>query len=779
MLSSFRRRLPAGVILASLVGALVVAAGLPATAHYPSVPDDPHTYTDPHAGVVAPPRAPGRLAPVSGALLGVHPDDRHTGTLTAKDQHILATEESTGRRMDINNSYYEFVAIANNWNPAKAAVPFDAANPATYDGRGLSRLAWWDVSLGRIPLVGWACMNSANINSGQYDDVIRKTGEAFKALGNDFFMRYCWEMDGSKRIKDEDDVDNDGNRSELHVGKPADFIRAWNRIYDIIAAPAVPMVHEVPLKVERVGAKNVVWVWCGNAAHFKNVNDGAQDGLGQSYHAWDYYPGDATVDWISADGYNWALSKRNKESNYQRDRWRGFIEIFDEFMTWARSTGAIPASMVDEIQRDDPDFAQTVFPNKTQMKPIMIGEYGAIEQSETEQQDGRAEHYTNIAPHLTKPDWLKESHDAVNGTKVATGACHWCGIYSDIAAMVYFDINADGSDQNGDWRINSTQASRDAYRTSAAQDPWFKQIHNIGWPASANSNYTSTGQPPPVQQPPVQQPPVQQPPVQQPPGQQPPVQQPPLQQPGAGRSGYWMLGSDGKVYPFGDAVGHGDAVSSTAVDVEPTPSDAGYWIIDSAGRVSIHGDAGFYGSVNAGRLVTGETVTSLSSTPSGKGYWIFTSRGRVLNFGDAVHLGDVSAIKLNGPVLDSIPTPSGNGYYMVASDGGIFSFGDAVFYGSMGAVKLNAPVQSLVPDPDGKGYWLVAADGGVFAFETAFRGSMGDKRLNKPVTGMVPYGNGYLMVAEDGGIFNFSDRPFSGSLGGIPPAKPIVAVAAL
>jgi ribosomal protein L24E len=97
----------------------------------------------------------------------------------------------------------------------------------------------------------------------------------------------------------------------------------------------------------------------------------------------------------------------------------------------------------------------------------------------------------------------------------------------------------------------------------------------------------------------------------------------------------------------------------------------------------------------------------------------------------------------------------------------------------MGAVKLNAPVQSLVPDPDGKGYWLVAADGGVFAFEATFRGSMGDKRLNKPVTGMVPYGNGYLMVAEDGGIFNFSDRPFSGSLGDKPPANPIVAVAPL
>jgi hypothetical protein len=98
----------------------------------------------------------------------------------------------------------------------------------------------------------------------------------------------------------------------------------------------------------------------------------------------------------------------------------------------------------------------------------------------------------------------------------------------------------------------------------------------------------------------------------------------------------------------------------------------------------------------------------------------------------------------------------------------------------MGAVKLNQPVESLVPTRDGAGYWLVASDGGIFAFGTApFRGSMGDKKLNKPVVGMVRYGAGYLMVAADGGIFSFSDRPFVGSLGDNPPARPIVFAATL
>ncbi|MDQ3946872.1 MAG: phytase [Actinomycetota bacterium] len=248
-------------------------------------------------------------------------------------------------------------------------------------------------------------------------------------------------------------------------------------------------------------------------------------------------------------------------------------------------------------------------------------------------------------------------------------------------------------------------------------------------------------------------------------------------------SGYWMLGSAGRVYAFGDARPLGDPAvirqPNRAVDLEPTSSGQGYWVIDAAGAVFAYGDAPYLGGVGAGTLAPGEEVTSMSAAPTGNGYWIFTTLGRVMRVGDAPHLGDMTGTRLNAPVLDSIATPTGAGYYMVASDGGIFSFGDARFFVSMGGIKLNAPVQSLVPDPDGAGYWLVAADGGVFAFDAGFRGSMGATRLNRPVTGMVAFGNGYLMVGTDGGIFNFSDRPFHGSLGADPPPEPITSVAAL
>jgi hypothetical protein len=247
-------------------------------------------------------------------------------------------------------------------------------------------------------------------------------------------------------------------------------------------------------------------------------------------------------------------------------------------------------------------------------------------------------------------------------------------------------------------------------------------------------------------------------------------------------SGYWMVADDGAVYAFGDAPWLGNAdpsAGAAAVDLEPTPTSQGYWIVDDAGHVFAFGDAPWLGNADPARLTPGERVTSLSGTGSGEGYWIFTDRGRVLPVGDAGHHGDLADVRLNGPVLDSIPTPTGLGYYMVAADGGIFTFGDARFHGALGDVRLNAPVQSLVPSTLTGGYWLVASDGGVFSFGAApFRGSLGSTKLNRPVTGMVPFGDGYLMVAEDGGVFTFSDRAFAGSLGSTPPARPVVSVAA-
>jgi hypothetical protein len=376
-------------------------------------------------------------------------------------------------------------------------------------------------------------------------------------------------------------------------------------------------------------------------------------------------------------------------------------------------------------------------------KPLMIGETGAQENNPGD-----------------KANWYTAMHQSITQH------------YPLIRAFLYFDV-VGATNANYDWRIDTSAESLAAFKTMA-NDPYFNVRTSLdapygnGSPAPSDPGTTTTTTSPPG--PGTTTTTV-------PPGQG--------STPTTGQAGYWMLGSDGAVFAFGDAAGYGDTQGRTgpatsAVHMEPTPTGLGYWVLDSAGAVSPFGDATPLGGVGAGQLVPGEAVTSLSATRSGHGYWIFTNRGRAIPLGDAKFFGDMSAVALNGPVQSSVATASGNGYYMVASDGGVFAFGDAAFRGSMGNVKLNRPVESLVPTRDGGGYWLVASDGGIFAFGDApFRGSMGSTKLNKPVVGMVRYGAGYLMVGEDGGIFSFSNLPFSGSLGAHPPARPVVSVATL
>jgi hypothetical protein len=242
------------------------------------------------------------------------------------------------------------------------------------------------------------------------------------------------------------------------------------------------------------------------------------------------------------------------------------------------------------------------------------------------------------------------------------------------------------------------------------------------------------------------------------------------------RTGYWMLGADGKLYNFGNASKFNGA-SGGATAAVTRPSGTGVWITNAAGRVSVRGTARYEGGSPALRF--GEFVSSISVLPNGRGYWLFTNLGRVFRYGDAKFYGDMRNVQLSGPIVASVATANGKGYYMVGSDGGIFSFGNAKFRGSMGGTPLVKPVVGIAPTPDNKGYWLVASDGGVFAFGSAkFRGSMGGTALFKPVNGLVAFGNGYLMVASDGGVFTFSNKPFLGSLGGQTLSAPIIGITA-
>ena len=78
-----------------------------------------------------------------------------------------------------------------------------------------------------------------------------------------------------------------------------------------------------------------------------------------------------------------------------------------------------------------------------------------------------------------------------------------------------------------------------------------------------------------------------------------------------------------------------------------------------------------------------------------------------------------------------------------------------------------------------QGYAMAASDGGVFNFGTLpFLGSLGGLRPVQPIVAIehTPSGRGYWLVGADGGVFAFGDARFLGSTGGIRLAKPIVAM---
>jgi hypothetical protein len=253
-----------------------------------------------------------------GALFGAYVQ----GTSSKADVQMAAVERrehDLGRRLAINHHFY----------------PWDQEFPTVREEA--------DLQAGRIPLISWNGKDtlSLGIGLGQHDDLIKTRARAVKALGQKVMIRWMWEMDGRKKAED-----------SRH---PALYVAAWRRIHDVFAAE---------------GATNVQWVWCPNATAFRPEDE---------RNAPAYYPGDEYVDWICADGYNWAPGR-------QGDQWRSFASIYGAFYEWGMARA----------------------------KPLMVGEFGAQERNPGE-----------------KAQWLTDAREALKTR------------FPGIKAVVYFDANKD------------------------------------------------------------------------------------------------------------------------------------------------------------------------------------------------------------------------------------------------------------------------------------------------------------------------------------------------
>jgi hypothetical protein len=220
-------------------------------------------------------------------------------------------------------------------------------------------LAAWDLRGRRIPMISWDGISSAEVIAGLYDSQLRHAAEQLESLHGPVLLRYMPEM-------------NDASVAKF-AGSPATFIAAWRHVYGIF---------------RNAGASNVQWVWCPTSLGF--AGGGAQA----------FYPGENYVNWIGADGYNWAPGLPGA-------RWRSFAAIFNAFYLWADG----------------------------QPKPLLIGEFGTCE-----------------GLRGAKARWFSQ----------AGGELHM--LFPRIRAVVYFSSVGMDFGLRFDWRADSSQSALAAFR---------------------------------------------------------------------------------------------------------------------------------------------------------------------------------------------------------------------------------------------------------------------------------------------------------------------------
>jgi beta-glucanase (GH16 family) len=272
----------------------------------------------------APARATAPLEPASGVLFGAWHKNLPADTWTTTE--FARFESLVGRRLDIDHRYHA-------WGSAYW--------PGAPDR--------WDVTGGRIPMASLGGSKFPGLDAvvnGSQDTYLTALADRIRAFGSRMFFRPLWEMNG-----DWMPWGGPRNNSAGLTDGPAKYVRAWRRMHDIF--------------VQR-GATNAVWVWSPNCADWPKYSYNRFAG---------YYPGDAYVDWVGCDEYNWGTARAG-------NGWQSWAELFG-------GTASV----------------YSTYPHK----PFMVAETGSCEQGGD------------------KARWLRDMHRDVKAS------------FPNVKAVVYFD----------------------------------------------------------------------------------------------------------------------------------------------------------------------------------------------------------------------------------------------------------------------------------------------------------------------------------------------------
>jgi mannan endo-1,4-beta-mannosidase len=236
---------------------------------------------------------------------------------------------------------------------------------------------------GAIPLIDWASWDYSvspieqqpqftlrSIINGDHDAFIREWATQARDWGHPFFLRFDWEMNGNWYPWSE----------ILNNNQTGEFVTAWRHVHDIFTD---------------VGATNVTWVWCVSAEYI------------DSLPLQSLYPGDAYVDWVGMDGFNWGQARGAP--------WQSFRTILEPTY----------------------QMLSTLAPSK----PIMIGE---VSSTENDPAAGAGQ---------SKAAWIK---DALTQTLPNN--------FPKVKALVWFDWYQPSEGYH--WEIDSSKESLAAFKES-------------------------------------------------------------------------------------------------------------------------------------------------------------------------------------------------------------------------------------------------------------------------------------------------------------------------
>jgi hypothetical protein len=229
---------------------------------------------------------------VCGVMWGVYTSQVSLTEGWAKPFTDLETQ--VGRKFSLIKRYHDW---SNQGGSGQFPDKYERELGA--DGSRTLYFAWTSKAWATGTAASWA-----SIAAGDYDQsVILPAAQRIKAWGHTVFIDFDHEMDG---------------RTRTTSGTPAEYVAAHRHIHDVF---------------EAAGVTNVVWAWVptGTMANRDLIRA--------------MYPGDAYVDWVGYDPYNFYTCNGS--------RWQTPTESLQPFYDWLSA-------------------------NITSDKPILLGEYGTV-----------------------------------------------------------------------------------------------------------------------------------------------------------------------------------------------------------------------------------------------------------------------------------------------------------------------------------------------------------------------------------------------------------------